>query len=128
MVMQTTEGVKVSVVTEYQPEYSSPKQRHFVFTYRVIIENESPYTVQLLRRHWFIYDSNGDIGEVEGEGVVGKQPLLEPGESHRYVSGCHLRSGMGKMEGSYLMERTVDGKHFEVRIPTFNMIVPYRMN
>ena len=128
MVMQTTDGVQVSVETEYQPEYSSPKKNHFVFTYRISIDNQSSYTVQLLRRHWMIYDTNGEVSEVEGEGVVGQQPVLEPGERHQYVSGCHLKTSMGKMSGSYLMERALDGKLFEVAIPTFNMVVPFRMN
>ena len=128
MVTETTEGIKVSVETEYQPEYSSPKQRHFVFTYRITIENLSEYTTHLLRRYWLIHDSNGDVMEVEGEGVVGQQPVLEPGEKHQYVSGCHLKTSMGKMEGFYLMERVVDGRQFQAKIPVFNMIVPFRLN
>ncbi len=128
MVTATTEGVSVTVETEYQPEYSSPKQHHYVFTYRVKIENNSDYTVQLLRRKWEIYDSNGVKKEVEGEGVVGQQPVLEPGEAHQYVSGSNLKTGMGKMKGFYLMERTIDGKQIEVLIPEFSLIVPFRLN
>lgn len=128
MVTEITEGIRVSVETEYQPEYSSPKQRHFVFTYRITIENNSDHTAQLLSRYWLIHDSNGEVVEVEGEGVVGLQPVLEPGEKHQYVSGCHLKTSMGKMEGAYLMERTVDGYRFEAKIPVFNMIVPFRLN
>jgi ApaG protein len=128
MITEITEGVKVTVVTEFQPEYSSPAQAHYVFTYRISIENCSEYTVQLLRRHWFIYDANSTLREVEGEGVVGQQPVLEPGEIHEYISGCNLKTGMGKMRGTYLMERVVDGKNFKVRIPEFTMIVPYRLN
>lgn len=128
MTTEITEGVKVTVVTEFQPEYSSPAQAHYVFTYKISIENCSEYTVQLLRRHWFIYDANGSLREVEGEGVVGQQPVLEPGETHEYISGCNLKTGIGKMKGTYLMERVVDGKQFKVRIPEFTMIVPYRLN
>ncbi|MBC8111938.1 MAG: Co2+/Mg2+ efflux protein ApaG [Verrucomicrobia bacterium] len=128
MVAQITEGVKVSVVTEYQPEYSSPLQAHFVFAYKILIENCSDQTVQLLRRHWFIYDANGTIREVEGEGVIGQQPVLEPGEVHEYVSGCNLKTNIGKMKGTYLMERILDGKQFKVAIPEFTMISPYRLN
>jgi ApaG protein len=128
MTTEITEGVKVTVVTEFQPEYSSPAQAHYVFTYKISIENCSEYTVQLLRRHWYIYDANGSQREVEGEGVVGQQPVLEPGETHEYISGCNLKTGIGKMKGTYLMERVVDGKHFKVRIPEFTMIVPYRLN
>lgn len=128
MVSSVTEGVKVSVKTEYQSEYSSPLQAHYVFTYRITIENASEHTIQLLRRRWLIYDSNGTIREVEGEGVVGLQPVLEPGEVHEYVSGCNLRSSMGKMAGTYLVERIIDGKQLQVTIPEFTMVVPYKLN
>ena len=128
MVTEITEGVKVIVETEYQPEYSSPSQFHFVFTYRITIENGSENTIQLLRRQWYIHDANNIIREVEGEGVVGQQPILEPGQYHQYVSGCNLKSGMGKMYGHYVMERLVDGSRFKVTIPQFTMIVPYKLN
>lgn len=124
----TTEGVEVSVHTEYQPEYSSPFQLHFVFSYRIRIENHSNNTIQLQRRKWLIYDSVAPIKEVEGEGVVGLTPILEPGESHEYVSGCSLKSSIGKMTGTYLMERLIDGQKFMVQIPEFNLISPYRLN
>lgn len=128
IVTAITEGVQVSVETNYQPEYSSPTQFHYVFTYRITIENHSNYTVKLHRRHWFIHDANNTVREVEGEGVVGQQPILEPGQVHQYVSGCNLRSGFGKMHGTYLMEKVVDGSQFEVVIPEFTMIVPYLLN
>ncbi len=128
MVTEITEGIKVIVETEYQPEYSSPSQFHFVFTYRITIENGSENTIQLLRRQWFIHDANNIIREVEGEGVVGQQPILEPGQYHQYVSGCNLKSGMGKMYGHYMMERLVDGNRFKVAIPEFTMVVPYKLN
>ena len=125
---KTTEGVKVTVSTNYLPDYSSPGQQHFVFAYKIDIRNNSEYTVKLLRRHWFIHDSNGVVREVEGEGVVGQQPVLEPNESHQYVSGCNLKTGIGKMRGTYLMERLVDGKQFTVNIPEFTLVVPYKLN
>lgn len=128
MVSEVTEGVKVTVMTEYQPDYSNPDQKHFVFTYKIRIENHSENTVKLLRRHWLIFDANGGAREVEGEGVVGLQPILEPGEIHEYVSGCNLRTDIGKMTGSYLMERIIDEKQFRVVIPSFSLIVPYRLN
>lgn len=128
MVSEVTEGIKVSVQTEYQSDYSNPIQSHFVFTYRIFIENNSDNTIQLLRRHWYIIDSNSIVREVEGEGVVGQQPILEPGEVHQYVSGCNLQTTMGKMTGSYLMERVLDGRRFHVAIPSFNLIVPYLYN
>lgn len=128
MTTQITDGVKVSVETYYQKDYSTPSQSHYVFTYKISIENCSAYTVQLLRRHWYIHDSNSYIKEVEGEGVVGKKPVLEPGEVHQYVSGCNLRTGIGKMRGVYLMERSVDGRLFEVVIPEFTLMVPFLSN
>ena len=73
-------------------------------------------------------DSNGSFREVEGEGVVGQQPVLEPGQSHQYVSGCNLKSGIGKMVGTYLMERVVDGSKLQINIPEFTMVAPLRLN
>jgi ApaG protein len=128
MVTEITQGVKVTVETEYQPSYSSPSQYHYVFTYRITIENQSDFTVQLMRRHWHIHDAAFLEREVEGDGVVGQQPVLEPGQTHQYVSGCNLKSGIGKMVGTYQMERVVDGIQFEVNIPEFCMIAPMRMN
>lgn len=128
MLAQVTHGVKVSVATEYQEDYSNPSQRHFVFTYRILIENHSSHTVKLLRRKWEIVDILGINREVEGEGVVGQQPVLEPGEFHEYVSGCNLKSGFGKMVGTYRMERILDGQLFDVQIPEFTMIAPWILN
>lgn len=128
MVTEITQGIRVTVETEYQPAYSSPSQYHYVFTYRVTIENQSENTIQLLRRHWHISDAGFSPREIEGEGVVGQQPVLEPGQTHQYVSGCNLKSGIGKMAGTYQMERIVDGIKLEVTIPEFVMIAPIRNN
>ena len=128
MVTDITSGIKVSVETEYQAEYSSPAQQHYVFTYRIVIENQSEKTIRLLTRHWEIYDATYVKRDVAGEGVVGKQPTLEPGTSHQYVSGCNLRSGIGKMLGYYTMEMIGSGKTFDVKIPEFNMVVPTFLN
>ncbi len=128
MVTEITQGIKVSVETEYQPAYSSPSQHHYVFTYRITIENQSEYTIQLMRRHWHIYDAGFLSREVEGEGVVGQQPVLEPGETHQYVSGCNLKSGLGKMLGTYTMEKILDGTNVLVTIPEFTMASPHRLN
>jgi len=128
LVTALTEGIKVSVQTEYQAEYSRPDRSHYVFTYKILIENNSEYTVQLLRRHWYIYDSCGMRKEVEGEGVVGQQPIILPSESHHYYSGCHLKSDIGKMQGFYVMERLIDGKLFEVQIPAFLMMPQFRLS
>ena len=124
----TTQGVTVSVTTNYLPDYSSPTQEHFVFAYKITIRNNSELTVKLLRRHWHIHDANSPVREVEGEGVVGRQPVLEPGQSHHYMSGCNLKSGVGKMRGTYLMERVANGQEFTVEIPEFTLMVPFRMN
>ena len=128
MVTAITEGVKVSVETIYQPEYSNPASEHFMFAYRIEISNLSDYSVQLMRRQWFIFDSNSSRREVEGEGVVGVQPIIEPGETHVYVSGCNLKTDMGSMQGNYLMKRMTDEVEFEVSIPEFLLIAPYKLN
>lgn len=128
MVTEITKGIRVSVTTEYQSEFSIPEQNHYVFTYKILIDNQSEYTTQLLRRHWNIFDGPYPCQEIDGEGVVGQMPVLEPGESHSYVSGCNLKSGIGKMYGTYLMERIVDGKTFNVIIPEFSMIAPFILN
>ncbi|HLT07095.1 MAG TPA: Co2+/Mg2+ efflux protein ApaG [Cyclobacteriaceae bacterium] len=122
MVTAITEGIKVSIEAIYQAEFSSPHQQHFVFTYRAQIENHSNLTIQLIRRKWEIFDAGQTFKLVEGEGVVGQQPILEPGHVHRYVSGCNLKSGLGKMRGSYFMEKLIDGKLIEVKIPEFQLI------
>lgn len=124
----TTQGVEVSVETYYQPDYSNPVSGEFMFAYRITIENHNQFPVKLHRRHWFIFDSNGENREVEGEGVVGVQPVLQPGDRYQYVSGCNLRSEMGRMSGTYQMEN-MDTRHFfDVRIPAFEMVVPFKNN
>lgn len=128
MVNTTTEGVKVSVETLYQQEYSNPAKEHFMFAYKITIENMTDYAVQLMRRRWDIFDSNGTKREVEGEGVVGLQPVIEPGSQHDYVSGCNLKTEMGSMKGEYQMLRLLDNRTFDVKIPEFQLFVPYKLN
>lgn len=128
MVTAITAGIKISVVTIYQEEYSNPEKEHFMFAYQITIENLNEFSIQLMRRQWFIFDSNGTRREVEGEGVVGLQPLIEPGESYSYVSGCNLSSDIGTMSGNYQMYRSLDDSCFMVDIPEFELIVPYRLN
>jgi ApaG protein len=128
MITQVTSGIKVSVESFYRPDQSNPSLQQFVFAYRITITNSSDYSVQLKRRHWFIIDSNSANREVEGEGVIGEQPIVDTGESYQYVSGCNLDSEIGKMYGTYLFERLIDKKKFYVRIPEFHLIVPYRLN
>jgi ApaG protein len=113
-----TEGIRITVRPRYVPEQSRPSQRHFVFAYCVRIENVSQETAQLVSRRWLIHDSVGRDTEVEGEGVVGEQPVLAPGRVHEYQSFCVLQSGSGHMEGSYRFVRA-DGSAFEAQIPRF---------
>lgn len=123
----TTNGIKVSVETFYQAEHSRPLEQKFIFAYRITIENHSSDTVQLMRRQWFIHDSSGVTREVEGEGVVGQQPVLHPTDFHQYVSWCPLTTEMGKMVGSFLMRRE-DGSTFSVRVPEFRFMAPQKLN
>ncbi|SRR5579871_73445 len=123
-----SEGVEISVETFYQPDYSNPMSGEYMFAYKISIDNHNNFPVKLHRRHWHIFDSNGTYREVEGEGVVGVQPTLNPGERYQYVSGCNLRTEMGKMYGTYSMENLNSKKMFEVNIPIFEMIVPFKMS
>jgi len=128
MVSKISEGVTISVETFYQPDYSNPANNEFMFAYRITIENNNIFPIKLLRRHWHINDSDGSHKEVEGEGVVGIQPQINPEKNYQYISGCNLRSEMGKMHGTYLMENCNNQKQFRVQIPAFEMVVPYKMN
>jgi ApaG protein len=128
MISKISEGVKVSVENYYQPDYSNPVNNEFMFAYKITIENHNTYPVKLLSRHWYIYDSNGTMREVEGEGVVGVQPQVNPGEQYQYISGCNLRSDLGKMYGTYLMENINNKKTFTVSIPAFQMVAPFKLN
>jgi ApaG protein len=127
-VVAITNHVKITVETFYQNMLSPSPEAKNMFAYRIKIQNEGDFTIKLLRRHWFIQDPINGNSEVEGEGVIGKQPVLEPGEFHQYVSGCSLGGDIGKMYGFYIMERQLDGKLFEVEIPAFTMVVPYALN
>ena len=128
MVSKISEGVEVSVEVFYQNDYSNPINQDYMFAYRVTVENHNGFAVKLLRRHWFIFDSNGEHREVEGEGVIGIQPVLKPSEQYQYVSGCNLKTEMGKMHGTYLMENQNNKEQFYVNIPAFEMIVPFKNN
>lgn len=130
MVTEITRGVRVSVESFYQDDYSNPLDSEFIFAYRVTIENSSESTIRLLRRHWFIYDAygTGEYREVEGDGVVGQQPTLDPMAQYQYVSGCNLKSELGRMHGVYEFERISDGRIFEVLIPEFELIATPKLN
>jgi ApaG protein len=128
MTSMISEGIKVSVETSYQPDFSNPLQSEFVFSYHITIENHNVFPVKLHRRHWYIFDSDATFREVEGEGVVGVQPTILPGKSYEYTSSCNLNSEIGKMNGHYEMENLFNKKFFFVDIPAFEMIVPFKGN
>jgi len=128
MVQLVTEGVNIMVETFYQPAQSNPLNAEYLFAYRIKIENRTIYPVRLLSRHWHILDSNGTHREVEGDGVVGEQPVINPGDSYQYTSGANLHSEIGKMYGTYQMENIFNKKKLTVTIPEFKLIVPAKLN
>ncbi len=115
-----TGDIHVIVRPVYLDGQSDVMNRRFVFGYFVRIENRSGSDVQLLRRHWYVHDASGKIQEIEGEGVIGRQPIIAPGEAHEYNSFCVLETFSGYMEGFYLMERA-RGDRFHVKIPKFSL-------
>ena len=119
----TTRGVTVRVSVSYLPEQSEPARGRWFWAYHIRLENEGTQAVQLLTRHWVITDGRGARHSVEGEGVVGEQPLIEPGGSFDYVSGCPLSTPTGAMQGSYRMI-AADGETFDAAIPHFALIAP----
>lgn len=119
-----TREIRVSVESAFLDEHSSPSDDHYVWAYRVRIENEGSSTVQLLSRHWKITDGRGRLQEVRGAGVVGEQPVLEPGESFEYTSGTPLPTPSGIMLGTYGM-RSQDGERFDIEIPAFSLDSPH---
>lgn len=122
-----TNGIRVQVSTEYLASQSSPAARRYVFAYRIRIANEGTEAAQLKSRHWIITDSTDRVEEVRGPGVVGEQPLLEPGEVFEYTSGCVLETPRGTMHGTYRMERP-DGTQFDAMIAPFELALPYSLN
>ena len=128
MVQQVTEGISIMVESFYQPNQSNPLNSEYLFAYRITIENLTLFPVKLLSRHWYIIDSNGTRREVQGEGVVGRQPQIEPGNSYQYTSAAGLKSDIGKMYGTYLIENLFNKKKFTVMIPEFQLVVPAKMN
>jgi len=120
---QATEGIRVRVRPRFSLADSDPADRTFVFSYQVNLANEGDTAAKLLFRHWLIHDSTGDDAEVDGEGVVGEQPCLRPGEAHEYQSYCVLRSPVGYMEGYYTFARPT-GERFRVPVPRFHLNGP----
>ena len=128
MITQVTKGIKISVETSFEGTFFKNYKMHFAFGYRITIENQSKDAVQLTSRHWQIFDSLNDIEIVDGEGVIGKKPVLKPGESHTYNSGCLLSSPIGAMRGYYNMVNFSNTKKFRVFIPTFKLCAPFAVN
>jgi len=117
----------VLVETQYIEEQSLPDQDHYVFAYTITIHNDGEVPAQLLHRHWVITDANNKVQEVKGEGVVGEQPHLKPGERYRYTSGTMMETPVGTMRGSYQMIAD-DGVHFDAEIPTFTLSRPHALH
>ena len=122
-----TDGIRVSVEATYVAEQSAPRSRRYVFAYTVKIANEGSAPAQLKSRHWVITDGDGRVEEVRGPGVVGQQPLLEPGQHFEYTSGCVLPTPRGHMHGTYQMHRP-DGTMFDATIASFQLALPHSLN
>ncbi len=123
----TTRGVRIQVKSAYLPDRSSPEERRYLFAYRIRISNVGDETVQLISREWIITDSDGDEETVRGPGVVGEQPVLDPGQSFEYTSFCPLPTPIGSMHGSYQMV-AAGGQTFDAAIAPFSLAVPTALN
>ena len=128
MVQQVTRGIKISVETNFEGSFYKNYKIRYAFGYKVTIENQSKDSVQLNARHWEIHDALNHIEIVSGEGVIGKKPVLKPGEYHTYTSGCLLTSPFGAMKGYYDMINLTTTKSFEVIIPTFKLSATFAIN
>jgi ApaG protein len=122
-----TQGILVTVESQYLADRSSPAQRRFAFAYSVEITNQGTVTAQLRSRHWIITDALGEVQEVRGDGVVGEQPILEPGQSFQYTSWCVLSTPSGSMRGTYQMV-PVQGERFDAEIEAFRLVMPHSLN
>lgn len=120
-------NIEVDVETSYLEEQSAPDMNRYVFAYTITIRNEGQQPAKLLTRHWIINDANGNTQEVHGEGVVGEQPYLKPGESFQYTSGTVIETPVGSMEGSYQM-LSEDGTPFDADIPAFTLSLPNKLH
>ena len=128
MVQQVTQGIKISVKTEFDGTFYKNRKMQYAFAYTITIENQSKDTVQLTSRKWEIKDSLNKTQIVEGEGVIGEKPILQPGERHSYTSGCLLLSPFGAMKGHYNMVNFATTRKFRVSIPMFTLSAPFSMN
>jgi ApaG protein len=128
MVQQITRGIKISVETTFEGSFYKNYKIHYAFGYKITIENQSKDSVQLNARHWEIYDALNNVEIVSGEGVIGRKPVLQPGESHTYSSGCLLTSPFGAMRGHYDMVNFTTTQNFKVTIPTFKLTASFAVN
>ena len=128
MIQQVTSGIKISVETEFEGTFYKNYKVHFAFGYKITIENQSRDSVQLNSRYWTIQDALNNTKTVEGEGVIGKQPIILPGEYHTYNSGCLLTSPFGAMHGHYNMTNFTTTSDFQVIIPEFKLSAPFANN
>jgi ApaG protein len=124
MTQMTTEEIQIQVEARYVEDQSSPRTNEYLFTYTIRLTNMGEKSPRLLRRHWIITDGMGRIHEVKGDGVVGKQPLLEPGNTFEYTSFCPLTTSTGTMKGFYEMVDTLSGREFKIEIPQFFLVEP----
>ncbi|MCK6387099.1 Co2+/Mg2+ efflux protein ApaG [Zoogloea sp.] len=124
MKIQTeTDTVEIKAISRFLPDQSDPSADRYVFAYHITISNRSEQTVKLLTRHWIITDAEDKVQEVRGEGVIGQQPVLRPGESFEYTSGCSIATPVGTMKGSYFMEAD-DGRQFDAPVAEFTLAMP----
>ena len=125
MVQQVTQGIKISVITLFEGTFHKDHKLHYAFKYTITIENQSKDVVQLTSRKWNIKDALNNTEIVEGEGVIGQKPVIEPGEKHSYSSGCLLVSPIGAMKGHYNMINFSTTSAFKVKIPVFKLVAPF---
>jgi ApaG protein len=124
----STFGISVSAISFYQGNSSNAMLNEFLFAYKITIQNHNDFSVKLLRRSWSIIQSDGQKRIVEGEGVLGIQPVIIPNATHQYLSGCNLNTNLGKMQGTYQMQNLNNMQLFTVQIPSFILIAPFVLN
>lgn len=128
MTTLSTAGIQISVTTNFRHDLSEINELQFFFNYHIVIENTNNYPVQLLSREWYIFDSLGEPRIVSGLGVIGEQPVLKPGETYEYTSGCDLHSEIGMMKGIYTFKNSLTDDTFQVFVPTFKLEFPGKLN
>lgn len=128
MTTAVTSGIKISVKCNFEDKFSNPEHGIFLFSYDIEIENKNDFPIRLLKRHWYIWDSSTQRREVEGEGVIGLQPVIDSGDRYAYKSSCDFTTDTGKMYGHYIMKNLKTGNDFEVTIPSFMLMVPHKLN